>query len=49
MFERSMVWDLLAFAAHDAAIHGALLDVPDDRPSRDEVAQDEPREADRNG
>lgn len=41
MTDRSMVWDALAFAAHDAAIHSSFHDVPDDRPSRDEIAADE--------
>lgn len=36
-----MIWDLLAFAAHDAAIAAPVGDVPDDRPSRSEIAQDE--------
>jgi hypothetical protein len=39
--ERSMVWDALAFAAHDAVIHSPFHDMPDDRPSRDEIAADE--------
>lgn len=41
MNERSIVWDALRFAAHDAAIFTPFHDVPDDRPSRDEIAQDE--------
>lgn len=44
MTESSMIWDALAFAAHDAAIHAPFHDMPDDRPDLDEIAQDE-REA----
>jgi hypothetical protein len=36
-----MVWDALAAAAHDAAIHSPFHDVPDDSPSPDEISLDE--------
>lgn len=40
MNDRSMVWDQLRAAARDAAIASPFYDLPDDRPSRDEVAAD---------
>jgi hypothetical protein len=44
-----MIWDLLTFAAHDAAISAPLHDAPDDRPSRGEAALDEEPKGARDG